>query len=129
MQIPLEITYRDVPKNEEIDRLIRQRAAKLETFCDYMTSCRVTLEMPGKGMASGNAFLVSLDIRVPPGQEIVVRQEVKEGEARDVLSAAVRGAFDTAGRRLRDLVERQRRETTPPDEGGLLNKEGLFERE
>ena len=30
MQVPLEITYRDVEKTDDIDQLVREKAAKLE---------------------------------------------------------------------------------------------------
>ncbi len=45
MQIPLEISFRDVQKTEEIERLIREKVEKLEQICDYMISCRVVVEM------------------------------------------------------------------------------------
>jgi ribosome-associated translation inhibitor RaiA len=110
MKIPLEITYRDVDKSDILESLIHEKADKLKKFCSYFNSCRVAIEMPTKRRTSGNSYLVRINLTVPPGHEILVRQEIQEGEVSDPLSAAVRSAFDTAGRRLQEFVERQRDE-------------------
>ncbi|NLP01042.1 MAG: HPF/RaiA family ribosome-associated protein, partial [Fibrobacter sp.] len=34
MQVPLEITFRDVEKTDEMEELIRKKAAKLDRICD-----------------------------------------------------------------------------------------------
>lgn len=41
MQIPPEITYRNIEKTDDIENLITDKMAKLEQVCDYMVSCRV----------------------------------------------------------------------------------------
>jgi ribosome-associated translation inhibitor RaiA len=110
MKVPLEIAYRDVKRNDGLTSLIEEKTAKLEKYCDYINSCRVAIEMPSKGRRSGNHYLIRLDITVPPGHEILIKQQIQEGEASDALSSAVRDAFNAAGRRLQEFVERQREE-------------------
>ena len=46
MEVPLEITFREVAKSDDIERLIRQEAAKLENVCEDIISCRIAVESP-----------------------------------------------------------------------------------
>lgn len=39
MELPLEITYRNLTKNETIDSLVREQVEKLEKVCDHINSC------------------------------------------------------------------------------------------
>lgn len=126
MQIPLEIAYRGVVKSEKIETLIRERSKKLQKYCNYMNSCRVAIEMPTKRRTSGNSYLIRIDITAPPGSEILVKQEVQEGEVTDPLSTAIRCAFDTAARRLQEWVEKQREEIkSPPPWEVMREDDGL----
>jgi cold shock CspA family protein/ribosome-associated translation inhibitor RaiA len=108
MQIPLELTFRGVEKTEAIERYIRERAQKLDQLCDHIVSCRVTVERPQQHQRAGSPFRVRLDVRVPPGHELVVRRESTEGDIHDSLRQVLREAFDAMRRQLRGLTERQR---------------------
>ncbi|KMQ50507.1 Sigma 54 modulation protein YhbH [Chitinispirillum alkaliphilum] len=108
MQIPLEVTYRDGTKTDEIDDLIRRRAAKLDILCDHITSCRVMVEKFQKHQRSGQPYKVRLDIKMPPGHEIVVSRDPGKGDLHLDLGAEVRWAFDTAERKIKALMEKQR---------------------
>ena len=44
MTIPLEISFHGIESNEAVKNLIRQQVARLERVCNYMVSCRVSLE-------------------------------------------------------------------------------------
>ena len=110
MQIPLEISFRDVPKNESLKLLIRERVNKLEKVCDYITGCRVAIEKPHSTVKSGNPYRVRLDITVPLGHEIVIRREPGNSEMHESLPAVIRDAFNAARKQLQKLVEIQRKE-------------------
>jgi ribosome-associated translation inhibitor RaiA len=110
MQIPLEITYRHVPKRAEVEARIRQKAAKLERFCDHIIGCRVALERPQRHQRSGNPYRVRIDVTVPPGHEIVVSYDPEKSEMHDDLDVVVNRAFKAAARRLKALAARQRGE-------------------
>ncbi|MBI4527538.1 MAG: HPF/RaiA family ribosome-associated protein [Deltaproteobacteria bacterium] len=110
MEVPLEVTFRNVPKSPAIDSLIRKKAAKLDKVCDHITSCRVAIEKPHEHQQSGNPFRVRIDITIPPGHEMVITRNSGEGERRDNLASVVRSAFDSALRQLKELVSRQRRD-------------------
>lgn len=108
MQIPLELTFRGVEKTETIEHYIRERTQKLEQVCDHIVSCRVTVEHPQQHQRAGSPFRVRVDVRVPPGHELVVRRESSEGDIHDSLRQVLREAFDAMRRQVRGLAERQR---------------------
>jgi len=107
MQLPLQVSFRHMKHSEEIEALIRQRAAKLDTFSDRIISCRVVVEPAAKHRQLGNLFAVRIDLSVP-GEEIVVSREPSQHtEAKDIR-VALRDAFDSARRQLEDYGRRQR---------------------
>lgn len=110
MQVPLEISFKNVPKNESIEMLINDKAEKLEQICDYLTSCRVAVDKPHEHQRTGNPYQVVIEIHAPPKHDIVVRREAGEGELHEPLDSVLRNAFDAARRQLQELVERQRGE-------------------
>ncbi len=108
MQVPLEISYRQVNKTEEIDRLVHEKAQKLERVHHHISSCRVAIEKPQKHQTCGNPYRVRIDITVPPGHEIVVRKEPSKSILHRGLDAVIRSAFSSARRQLKKLEQRQR---------------------
>lgn len=108
MKVPLQIAFHGVPSSPRIEDLVRERAGKLERFCDHLSSCRVTVEKPHRSRGTAEHWQVRIDLRVPPGHELVVRRESTEQTARDGLYGVVVDAFDAAKRRLEKLTARQR---------------------
>ena len=102
MQIPLQITIRDIEHTEALETHIREKAKKLDEFFDHIMSCRVVVEVPHKHHHQGKQFNVRIDIGVP-GSEIVVNHD----HAADVY-VALRDAFDAAKRRLEDYARKIR---------------------
>jgi cold shock CspA family protein len=130
MQIPLEITFRDVRKTEAIEKLILEKVAKLEKTCDYMVSCRIAVEMPQRHQQTGNPFRVRIDLRVPPGHELVIKRESSQGKINGTLPQTLREAFSAAGRQLKELVKKQRAEVkTHPEQEQIAFVEKLFRKE
>lgn len=102
MQLPLQITLRNLARSEALDQLIRERAEKLESFHPHIVSCRVVVELAGRHQQQGKHFVVRLVIKVP-GTEIAVDHQHDE----DPL-VAVRLAFDAVRRKLEDQLRVQR---------------------
>ena len=116
MEVPLELTFKDVEKSDAIVDLIYEKIAKLEQVCDSIISCRVIIEKPQEHQASGNPYRVRLTVRVPPGHEVVVKREPGESPQHDPLEIVIRDVFDIGRRRLRSLMERLRDETKVHEE-------------
>lgn len=118
MQLPLQITVRDMEHSPALDEAIRDKAAKLEHYYSKITACRVGVEMAQKHKHQGKLFNVRIDITVP-GHEFVINRELNE----DVY-VALRDAFDAAKRQLEEHGRKQRgevkhharAETATPDE-------------
>ena len=123
MQLPVKITYRGVEKSPEIDDLIHSKAARLDRFCDHISRCDVAVEHPNQQQRSGNPFRVRIDVTVPPGHELVADEKQTEHEMHEPLTKIINDAFKTMERRLKDLVERQRREVkTHAEPRALITK-------
>ena len=120
MQIPLQITIRDIEHSAALETHIRDKAGKLEEFFDRITSCRVIVEMPHKHHHQGKQFKVRIAIGVP-GSEIVVNRD----HAEDVY-AALRDGFDSARRQLEEYARKMRGDvkTHQPKQHSLDRVEG-----
>lgn len=110
MQVPLELSYREVKRTESTDTLIQEQVAKLERVCNYITSCRVVVEQPQKHMNSGNPFRVRIDLTVPPGHELIAKHEAGQGDMHADITSVIRDVFGDMRRQLQELVEKQRRD-------------------
>lgn len=102
MQIPMQITIRDMEHSEALETLIREKAQKLEEYFNHIMSCRVVVDMPHKHHHQGKQFNVRIDIGVP-GNEIVVNRDHSE----DVY-VAVRDAFNAGKRQVEDYARKIR---------------------
>lgn len=110
VKVPIEISYREVNKTDELDNLIREKIDKLEKICDYMTSGRVAVEKPQQNLKAGNPYRVRLEFRIPPQHQIIVKREPGEGEKNDPLEAVIRDAFEAARKQIKELVEKSRKD-------------------
>ena len=129
MRYPLRITFRNMAPSAAVEKHLRERAAKLESFCARITSCRVIVEAPHRHHQKGKAFQVRIALSVP-AREIVINRapkristgkltgdqagtELRENRlpskhgAHEDLYVAIRDAFNAAGRKLQDHVRRQ----------------------
>jgi len=123
MQLPLQITFRDMPPSEALETAIREKAGKLEQFYDHIMGCRVVVEAPHQHHRKGKLYRVRIDLTVP-GAELVVNRSPADHHAHEDAYVAVRDAFDAARRQLDGLVARQRGEVKnheAPPYGRVVN--------
>jgi len=107
MQIPPEITYRNVEKTPAIDSLITEKIAKLEQVCDRISSCKIAIEKPHENPDSGSPFRVRIDLTVPPTQEVVAENSPTTGKQYEPIDAVIRDTFEAARRQLIELGDKQ----------------------
>ena len=131
MEVPLKITFRDIPPSPAIEDTIKEKAAKLESYFDSIMSCRVIVEAPHRHHHKGKAYQVRIDMTVP-GSEIVINRAPKRLEAakstdpdepvkalleshepgrhgaHEDIYVAIRDAFDAAERKLQDYARKRR---------------------
>ena len=111
MIVPLETYFKGMQKTDALEALIEDQANKLERYCDHIISCRIAVESRHQHQRSGQPFRVRIDIKVPPGHEVVVSKDSGEGDLHDQLQVVLREAFDAAARQLKRIGEKQRGET------------------
>jgi cold shock CspA family protein len=110
MQLPLQISFHNMPHSAPVEDQIREYAARLDEFCGHIMSCRVVIDKPHRHHRDGNLYHVRIDITAP-GEEIVINREPRQHLAYCDLETAIGDAFDQAVRRVQDYVRRQRRDT------------------
>lgn len=127
MRVPLEITYRDVQKTDDIESLIRSKAAKLDQICDHIISCRVAVEKPHEFQQTGQPHRVRIELRLPPGHVLVAKRESTGGEMHTDLQATIRQAFDAARRQIEKVNRQQQgRVKSHPEQETSAVVEKLF---
>jgi ribosomal subunit interface protein len=114
MQIPLQITLRNIAHSDAVEAAIRKRADKLDRYHKHIVSCRVVVEIPSRHKQQGKEFVVRLDIKVP-GNEIAINHDHHEDVYR-----ALQDAFGAARRKLEDHA--RRRTVSVPDVADLSVK-------
>jgi cold shock CspA family protein/ribosome-associated translation inhibitor RaiA len=107
MQMPLQITFRDMKPSGAVEARIRERAAELDQYYDRIIGCRVVVHAPHRHHHQGKLFHVRIDLTVPGG-ELVVNREPAAHHAYEDVFVTIRDAFDAAQRQLADHARRQR---------------------
>lgn len=114
MQIPVQISFRNMDPSDYVEGKIRDRAAALERFFPRIISCRVVVERRHHRHRTGDLFHLSIDLAVP-GAELAVTREPPKHHAHEDVMVAIRDAFDETRRRLEDHAREVRFDTkTPP---------------
>lgn len=117
MQLPIQITFRNLDRSEAVEAKILGRAEKLNRYFARIMSCRVVVEAHHKHHHRGNHYHVRLDVTVPDG-ELVASRDPDEHHSYTDVYVAIRDAFDSMYRQLEEYARRERRETkaheTPP---------------
>jgi ribosomal subunit interface protein len=113
MQNSVQISFHGIDHSDAVEARIREKVAKLEQFCDRITGCRVTVEMHHRNTSNlhhkGEPYHINIDISVP-GDKIVVKRAPKDSHVHEDITVALRDAFQTAERQLKDYVRKQRGE-------------------
>jgi ribosomal subunit interface protein len=107
MQIPLQITFRNMEPSAALETKIREKAGKLERYADQITRCHVVIEAPHQHQHQGKLFSVKIDITLP-NKEILVTRHPQQHHAHEDIYVALRDAFDAARRQLEDYVRVRR---------------------
>ncbi len=107
MQIPVQVTFRNLASSPAIEQKVHEQAAKLDQFFEHIMSCRVVIEAPHHHHHRGNLYQVHLDVTVPDAELAVSRGDPHHHEHQDVY-VVIRDAFDAMRRQLEDHARKQR---------------------
>ena len=126
MQLPIQITFRDMEPSDAVEANIRERATRLDRFYDHIMSCRVVVESPHAHHHKGRLFQVKIDVTVPDGELTVNHGHHHKDHSHEDVYVAIRDAFAALRRQLEDYVQKRRGKTKrhePPAHGRILSME------
>lgn len=109
MNIPIEITFRDMTTSPALESAIREAVGKLEDVVSIQR-CAVVVQRPHKHQRNHTPFTVHLSITIPGHNVSIARGGSVEYQDPYL---AVADAFRAARRELLDFVA-QRRDARPP---------------
>ena len=107
MELPTQITFRNMGPSPAIEAAIRERAERLDRFYPRIMSCRVVVEAPHQHQRKGKLYGIRIEL-VVPGGEIAVTHEGRQNHAHEDVYVAIRDSFEAAGRLLEDKARKQR---------------------
>jgi len=107
MQLPLQITFRNMEPSAAVEDRVRERMKRLEQYYERIMGCRVVVESPHRRRHQGKVFHVRIDLTLPHG-ELVVNREPEEDHAHEDVFVAIRDAFDAMQRQVQDYARKQR---------------------
>ncbi len=117
MQLPLQITVRNLALSEAAKEAIQEKASGLDKYFDRIMGCRVTVDAPHRHHQKGVLYDVRIDLTVP-GMELAIRREPNED-----IYVAIRDSFEAARRKLESFSSRQRGDVKthkPPPYGRVI---------
>ena len=95
------ITWRNVPRSDAVDAIIRKRIQAVERICPDAVGLRVTLATPQKLRHAARGFDVRLHLEVP-GPDLDVARTVRQGHAADDILRAVNATFTALEKRIKE---------------------------
>lgn len=107
MQIPLEVTFGDIPQSQWLEDYIRERADHLDRLCSNMISCRVVVERAQHNHNTGNPFRTRIEVTLPPKKKLVADKQGTVGDPHVQLRPVVRKAFEAMEKRIRKETARR----------------------
>lgn len=102
MKLPMQIAFRNVPRTDAVETILRKKAQALEKFSGHIMACRVAVDTVQKHKHRGRLFSVRVDLTVPRTEIVVNRDQAED------IRVAIRNAFDAARRQLDGYARRIR---------------------
>ncbi len=115
MEIPVQVTFRNMDPSPAVEARIRERVDRLGRFGNRLLGFRVVVEAPHRHHHQGKLFHVRIDASIRGG-EVVVSRDHGDNHAHEDVYVAIRDAFDALRRRLQEHFERRRGHVKRPAE-------------
>jgi len=105
-QVPLQITFRNLPHSDAIATRIEQQFNKLCHYYDRILRCQVIVEVPHQHHYEKNPYHIRINLSLP-GEKLVINRDKPENY-HDNAYIAIRDAFNAAQRKLKRFAEPQK---------------------
>ena len=106
--LPLQVSFRDIPRSAEIESFVAEQAAHYLGHLD-LTSLEVVIEQPHKHQEHGRQYHVRIEMGSPRLDDKVVISRDPGGTQADhsKLHVTIKDAFATAKRRITRLLDKR----------------------
>jgi len=74
MQLPVQITFRNMDRTDALEAFVREKATQLDLYYDRIMRCRVIVALPHQHHRLGNLYHVRIDLTVPGGELAIARK-------------------------------------------------------
>jgi cold shock CspA family protein/ribosome-associated translation inhibitor RaiA len=121
MQVPLEISFHNLPSEGWAKEAIEEHVSRLEHIFSRLTSCRVRIDRRASNHNETIPPVVRIEIGVPGYKDIVVAHEPEHLQRKfqtPDLHNAINEAFRIAQRRLTEFKAQLSDRTASPQNGG-----------
>ena len=105
-----QVVFRGIDHSEAVEEAVQRRAEKLARYTDQIHSLRVTLESPHNNHHKGKVYHVGVEAFIP-NHDIVVNHDQHDKHSHEDIDIAIRDTFDAVERRIKELAEKQRRQS------------------
>ncbi len=109
MRLTPQIIWQNLAPLDTIETKIHKHITKLEKFSDRLIDCRVVIAVPHRHHHQGNIYHVQINLTVP-GNELVVNRQPPTQQTHEDLHVAIRDAFESAERQLKNYAQQRRGE-------------------
>ena len=113
MQLPVDITFKEIPPSDAVTARIHEWVDKLERVYDRIVRCEVVVETPHRHHRTGRHYHVRARLTLPGGELVASHDPGPDGAHEDVY-VALRDTFVALRRQLEDHVRKLRRDVKVP---------------
>ena len=113
MQLPVDITFKEIPPSDAVTARINEWVDKLERIYDRIVRCEVVVETPHRHHRNGRHYHVRARLTLPRGELVASHDPGPEGAHEDVY-VALRDTFTALRRQLEEHVRKLRRDVKVP---------------
>jgi len=101
MKPAVDVVYRDLDSSAALNDIITKKLEKLNRYTDQIVHSRVVLDIPHNHKHKGKQFRASIELDIK-GHPVAITQDDES------IHVAVRDAFSSAERKVKQLADRQR---------------------
>lgn len=101
MKSAVAVVYRDLDSSAALNNIITKKLEKLNRYTDQIVHSRVVLDAPHQHKHKGKQYRASIELDIK-GHPIAITQDDES------IHIAVREAFSSAERKVKQLAARQR---------------------
>ncbi|QEY14626.1 ribosome-associated translation inhibitor RaiA [Cellvibrio sp. KY-GH-1] len=101
MKPAVDVVYRDLDSSAALNDIITKKLEKLNRYTDQIVHSRVVLDIPHNHKHKGKQFRASIELDIK-GHPVAITQDDES------IHVAVRDAFSSAERKVKQLAARQR---------------------